>query len=456
MATAESGETVAIVDEEFQHHLARGNEQLAAGDPDGARESLRRAAALLPDDPPALAALGQACYRAGLFEEAAVAYGRVVDDAPAEVSARVNLGLARLKGQHHAEAVKQFSIALDLDPEHRKAMGYLGLALLESGDPRSARPWLERAGSTALVARCEAMLAAQGRATPPPAPPAAVARPSPTPTPRAAPTPTPLPHETPAPVAGGDVDPLPQVEVVVRPSPTPLASPSPLDESAAPRSPLAPGGLGAFAAQRTVQPPPEPFAVDGSILHVAVRGELVCRVDGLFAVRGTIAARPEVKRFRGRATEKPFGTGRERMHRMTGEGALFFRTAGFVFTVVDLAGDAGYFREGAVFALEEPVVYENGRVPSRHSRDLDLVHLRGRGRLLVRTAAAPVAIEVSAAEPLRVPPAALVGWTGAVTPRVALLGPEESGGPGPGTSLVVVELAGDGRVFVDPDAATAE
>ncbi|HQR30453.1 MAG TPA: tetratricopeptide repeat protein, partial [Anaeromyxobacteraceae bacterium] len=150
MATAESGETVAIVDEEFQHHLARGNEQLAAGDPDGARESLRRAAALLPDDPPALAALGQACYRAGLFEEAAVAYGRVVDDAPAEVSARVNLGLPRLKGQHHAEAVKQFSIALDLDPEHRKAMGYLVLALLESGDPRSARPWLERAGSTAV------------------------------------------------------------------------------------------------------------------------------------------------------------------------------------------------------------------------------------------------------------------------------------------------------------------
>ena len=83
------------------------------------------------------------------------------------------------------------------------------------------------------------------------------------------------------------------------------------------------------------------------------------------------------------------------MNRMAGEGALFFRTGGWVFTVVDLAGDAGYFREGAVFALEEAVIFENGRVPSRHSRDLDLVHLRGRGRMLLRTAGAPVAIEVS-------------------------------------------------------------
>jgi uncharacterized protein (AIM24 family) len=191
---------------------------------------------------------------------------------------------------------------------------------------------------------------------------------------------------------------------------------------------------------------------------VAVRGELVCRIDGLFAVRGAVAAYPEVKRFRGKLTEKPFGTSRDRMNRMTGEGALFFRTGGWVFTVVDLAGDAGYFREEAVFALEEAVVFENGRVPSRHSRDLDLVHLRGRGRMLLRTVAAPVAIEVSGSEPLRVPPQALVGWTGAVTPRIGLLAAEgvpPDAAPPPGAP-VMVEMNGDGRVFVDPDASLVE
>lgn len=386
---------ITAVDGEFQRLLDAGEARLSAGDAEGAKEPLRKAAARMPHDGAALGLLGQACYRAGLYEEAAEAYGKLVDDSPAEVSSRVNLGLAWLKAGRHADAVRQFSIALDLDPEHRKAMGYLGLALLESGDPRAARPWLEKSGSAALLARCDGML---------------VQRPS---EPRASPTPT------------------------------------------SPRTPVAPGGLGAFAAERTVRPPPEVFAVDGGILHVAVRGELVCRTDGLFAIRGAVKAQPEVKRFRGKATEKPFGTGRDRMNRMSGEGALFFRTGGWVFTVVDLAGDAGYFREGAVFALEEGVLFENGRVPSPLSRDLDLVHLRGRGRMLLRTAAAPVAIEVSAAESLRVPPTSLVGWTGAVAPRIAPLTGPEGAAPVAGTP-VMVELTGDGRVFVDPDAAPAD
>jgi hypothetical protein len=340
------GEGVASVDEEFQHHLSVASDRLARGDVDGAREPLRRAAARLPDDGTSLGLLGQACYRAGLYDEAAAAYGRLVDENPVEISARVNLGLAWLKGGKQAEAVKQFSIALDIDPEHKRAMGYLGLALLESGDPRGARAWFEKSGSPGMVARCDAMITER--------------------------------------------------EAVASPEPTPRPTPAPANV----RAPLSPGGLGAFAAQRTVRPPPEVFAIEGGILHVAVRGELVCRLDGLFAVRGAVTARPEVKRFRGKLTEKPFGAARERMNRVAGEGALFFRTGGWVFTVVDLAGDAGYFREEAVFALEEAVVFENGRVPSRHSRDLDLVHLRGRGRLLLRTVAAPVAIEISGSEPL--------------------------------------------------------
>jgi len=392
-------EGVAPIDEELQHHLSVASERLAAGDAEGARERLRRAAARLPGDGTSLGLLGQACYRAGLYEEAAAAYGKLVEESPVEVSARVNLGLAWLKGGKQAEAVKQFSVALDIEPDHRRAMGYLGLALLESGDPQGARSWFEKTGSLGMVARCEAVMTER----------AASANPEPPPPPM-------------------------------------------------PRAPLSPGGLGAFAAQRTVRPPPEAFAVDGGILHVAVRGELVCRLDGLFAVRGAVTARPEVKRFRGKVTEKPFGAGRERMNRVAGEGALFFRTGGWVFTVVDLAGDAGYFREDAVFALEEAVVFENGRVPSRHSRDLDLVHLRGRGRMLLRTVAAPVAIEISGSEPLRVPPQALVGWTGAVTPRIGLLAAEgvpPDAAP-PTGAPVMVELNGDGRVFVDPDATPVE
>ena len=429
MTSAGTQEAISTVDQEFQRLLELGEARLAAGNVDGARDSLRKAAARLPRDAAALGLLGQACYRAGLYEEAAEAYGKLVDENPAEVSGRVNLGLAWLKGGRRPEAVRQFSIALDLDPDHRKSMGYLGLALLESGDPRAARPWLEKSGSATLLSRCDSLLAEQAAQAP------AQVQADPQAESQAAPASVAATHAVPAAVA--------------RPAPTPAPV----------RSPVAPGGLGAFAAGRTVRPPPEVFAVDGGILHVAVRGELVCRIDGLFAVRGAVAAIPEVKRFRGKLTEKPFGSGRDRMNRMTGDGALFFRTGGWVFTVVDLAGDAGYFREGAVFALEEAVIFENGRVPSRHSRDLDLVHLRGRGRMLLRTAGAPVAIEVSGAESLRVPPAALVGWTGAVTPRIGLLAGVDgvAAAAAPSTSSpVMVELTGDGRVFVDPDAAPAD
>jgi uncharacterized protein (AIM24 family) len=95
-----------------------------------------------------------------------------------------------------------------------------------------------------------------------------------------------------------------------------------------------------------------------------------------------------------------------------------------------------------VFAFEEPVAYENGRLAAAGA-DLDLVHLRGRGRVVLRTGGEPVAVDVQPGAPVRVPLASLVGWTGVVAPRLApLAGADGEGG--------AVELTGDGRVLVDP------
>ena len=406
-------EEVEGLDEEFLYHLSRGSDLLARGDAEEARQSLQRAAQLRPKDGKVLGLLGQACYRMGRFDAAAEAYGRLVDDNPTEVGARVNLGLANLKARRFADAIKQFSIALDLNPDHKKAMGYLGLAHFESGEIKSARDSFERAGSLMMVARCDEVLAASASGATPPAA-------------------------------------TPSVDDVPAPDPEPIPSVTPASEAEA-------NGLGAFAAKRTVRIPGDCFAVEGRVLSVAVKGEMLARLDGLFAVRGTLALKPEMKRFRGKPTDRPFGEGGGRVHRAVGEGALLFRTRGAVFTAVDLAGEAGYFREEAVFALEETVVFENGRVPSKHSRDLNLMHLRGRGRFLLRTAAEPVALEVNRAMPLRIPMAALVGWTGALTPRVALLsGEEETKGDEASDARAVVELTGDGRTLIDPDGPEPE
>jgi uncharacterized protein (AIM24 family) len=190
---------------------------------------------------------------------------------------------------------------------------------------------------------------------------------------------------------------------------------------------------------------PEPFTVTAGGLAVAVRGELLCRLAGLAAWRGEVAFAGEVKRFRGRATDKPFGEGGDRIHRLTGEGLVVLRPAGLRFTVLDLGGESGYFREPVVFGFEEPVAYENGRLAAEGA-DLDLVHLKGRGRVVLRTAGEPVAVDVRPGEPVHVPVASLVGWTGGLTPRLAGLAALGGG---------AVELTGEGRALVDPGGAGA-
>ena len=339
---------------------------------------------------------------------------RLVDDNPVEAGARVNLGLASLKARKYADAVKQLEIALDLVPEHKKAMGYLGLALLESGNLTRAREWFRKAGSDQMVARCDELIAGRDEETAREAPAAAAAR----------------------------------EEAEATPAPEPLQTPPP-GELAAYRPPAAGEVLGTWAAGRLVQPPGgETFAVTASGLAVTVRGELRVRLDGLFATRGRVTMTPEVKRFRGRPTDRAFGDGALRMHRVSGDGALLYRAGARRFTSLDLGPDAAYLREEALFGFEEGIAFENGRVPSSISAELHLVHLRGRGRFLLATAGEPVTVDVLPDAPLKLPIAALVGWVGGLTPRVCAL-VEDGDAP----AVVAVELTGEGRVVADPTAA---
>jgi uncharacterized protein (AIM24 family) len=192
----------------------------------------------------------------------------------------------------------------------------------------------------------------------------------------------------------------------------------------------------------------ETFAAGRGLLTVTVRGDVLSRARGLIAVRGAVRVAPEMKRFRSKATDKPFGEGPDRMLRATGEGTLLYRAGERRLTTVTLSGETGYFREEAVFGFEDALAFENGRVASRLGADLNLVHLRGRGRFLLSTSGELVALQVSADAPVRVPLAALAGWTGTLTPRVASL---QDGAEG-AEALLVVELAGSGRVLVDPEA----
>jgi uncharacterized protein (AIM24 family) len=333
--------------------------------------------------------------------------------------------------------------------------------VLELGRTGEARGWFARAGSDQMVARCDELLALAGDAAgegarpaeqePPPATPVAEFTPAEAPSePGLEPDAGDAPQAEPEPAALHAVEPEPQPDPEPDPEPVPEMEAEAAPLPALPRAPVPTTAglptLAGWSASRVVTGPGgQVFVADGASLTVNVHGELLCRLAGLAAWRGELAFAGEVKRFRGRATDQPFGEPPEQMHRLVGDGLVVVRAAGRRFTVLELGGEAGYFREAVVFGFQEQVAFENGRLPSA-SGGLDLVHLRGRGRLVLVTRGEPVAVEVTAESPVHVPIGSLVGWTGALTPRIA---PLFSGG-GDGTA---VELSGEGRVLVDPGPA---
>jgi uncharacterized protein (AIM24 family) len=136
------------------------------------------------------------------------------------------------------------------------------------------------------------------------------------------------------------------------------------------------------------------------------------------------------------------------MLRASGEGRYVISREGRCFTALELGDEPAYFREEVLYAFEESILFENGRVPSKAGTDLHLVHLRGRGRLLLVTSGVPQAVEVQRGEPLRIPMDQLVGWHGAlIQPRLVSIVEEA---PEMGVAL---ELAGEGRALIDVPAA---
>ncbi|MBF5045580.1 tetratricopeptide repeat protein [Aggregicoccus sp. 17bor-14] len=281
---------------------------------------------------------------------------------------------------------------------------------------------------------------ADERAAPPPPPPAA----------RSARTPVPVDDpfaETSAalaasaPLAAG----LPELAL----SADEAVHPPRLGTAPAEAGPAGPAQAGQLAAlvHAVALPQPEaaqPFHVEHGVACVRVSGELLLRLQGLVASRGSLHLAAEPKRFRGRATEKPFGEGASRMMRLQGEGSVFLETGGRVLVPVLLGEEDAYLSEGCVFGFQESVTFENGRVPLEGSAppgsptDLDLVHLHGPGAVLLSLPGILRSVPVGGGEAVSVPIEHLVGWQGSLAPR--LLGLQQGG--------VGVELSGEGHALI--------
>ncbi|HEX8819219.1 MAG TPA: tetratricopeptide repeat protein [Archangium sp.] len=460
------------VDEEFLKHLYRGGELLAQGKVMEARALLERAHQLQPKNEKGRNLLGLAYFKLGLFDQAAEIYEALVRDNPVDATLRVNLGLVYLKTSALQRAMREFETATDLQPDHKRAHNYLGLALAQAGEYGRARQHFLEAGSDVMAEKMAKAIAGERFAQPT----------RPATMPATAPAARPAssgeaqwgtqfgldesPSDTPSTVAPGDEE----MRLAEDEGPGSLSEDAPDGaregqgtpeaaredteslEDATPELPakavtFRPGSevpllaelVPAVALSGASQV--NPFRVGNGSFSALVEGELLTRLEGLVAFSGPLQFQPESKRIRGRAAEQPFGEGTRRLVRASGQGMLFIEAAeARSFLAVDLGDEGAYVLEECLFAFEEAVAFENGKVPSELAPDLELVHLRGQGRVVLSLPGSLRSVAVAEAAPVTVPLSHLVGWQGKLTPQVVSLPGEDSG--------FAVELSGEGFALI--------
>ena len=480
--------STGLNEEEFLQHLYRGGELMAAGKVAEAKDALEKAFALKPKNEKAQNLLGLAHFKLGSYDRAAEIYEMLVRENPADHTLRVNLGLVFLKRNALDRAIKEFETSVDLAPDHKKAQNYLGLALAQAGQYARAREHFVLAGSELMVQKMDRAISGEVQ----PAMPASQLTPEvPGEAPREAPVdstievqaeapvetsvsePGPVPEIAPLgpmempPANWGEQTvtepPLPALPPQERPERTEVTKPSfRLDSrsppavqppaavltpaeatgpAASPSIPLLPSLTS--SASLLTHPPQTPFQVEWQTAYITVEKELLTRLSGLVASRGKLTFEPAKKRFRGRDTDQAFGEADLRINRAKGSGLLIIHSPKVSFFPILLTDESVYFKEDVVFAFEEAVIYENGRLPSDNSPDLHLVHLRGHGAVLLAATGIVRSVPVEVDKPVTLPLDRLIGWHGELTPRmVPLLSTPKitalSGG---------VELSGTGYVL---------
>ncbi len=412
------------VEEDFLYHLFRGGELLGAGKVVEALAELERAHDLRPDSAKAKGLLGLACFKLGQLDRAALLYEDLTRDNPIDATLRINLGLVFLKTGKLDLAIRELSTAAELAPDHAKGWNYLGLAYAQAGDDRGAIDAFRRAGNQPMVARLERHLGA-----------AEHGQPSRGDDSRQGARIIELPAGRAEASNRREADPEEEfsLDVEIEPEPLPSAAPpvpAPRPAAAAPppkavalAGPLPPPaapGLGDLLKESNfeLRAKGDVFELQPAGALLRVSGELHARLSQVAWIRGPIQHSPEQKRFRGRATDKPFGEGEDRLQLLSGHGELFVSRRGFEQRILDLGEEAIYLLEDLLFAFEDGLSYENGRLASPGLPDVLLVHLRGRGKALLRIRGTLASLPIRPEAPARIPVERLVGWTAGLTPTL--------------------------------------
>ncbi|HTB77759.1 MAG TPA: tetratricopeptide repeat protein [Polyangiaceae bacterium] len=138
--------TREVATEDFLYHLYRGSELLQDNRILEAKEELEQALTMQPADAKGQDLLGAVYFRLGLYPRAIQIYEGLEGQFPGDVSIKVNLALCYLKTGQPEPARRVLRDVVHINPEHKRAWGYLGLALQKLGELEQAQIAFERGG----------------------------------------------------------------------------------------------------------------------------------------------------------------------------------------------------------------------------------------------------------------------------------------------------------------------
>ena len=321
-------------------------------------------------------------FRAARYDEALAVYLELCATYPNDAALRLNLGLVELRMGRHAEAAENLKRVVAAEPDNARAQGYLGLALMRAGELGQARDAFHRAGQEELARQVEERMAHLGEE-------AVAARID---LRRAA-------NEGERILDGeqpfGAVELEVPVDEAKRGGAWQLRVPGERPPLAGARGttarPVASSRSccrrrcrwrrsprrGCCARARWASRSRSPRA---ACWCVRVDGKLPTRTFGAIASSGQLTFEPLTRRVRGQPTDEPFGDGADAMFFAIGHGLVVVAPRGARFTALALADDIVYVRESSLFAFEESLHWENGRVPGGGPDSMRVVQFRGTGR----------------------------------------------------------------------------
>ena len=488
--------TREVTQEDFLFHLYRGSELLQENRVLEAKEELEFALTMQPSDAKGQDLLGAVYFRLGHYPRAIQIYESIEAAFPADASIKVNLALAYLKTGQAEPARRALQDAVRINPEHKRAWGYLGLALQKLGEVEQAQIAYERGGHAMMAKRLVERRQRTGLTMPPAGPSAALdegvrsvaeaafseldagelkfalAQPG---TPKAGDGDWHT-HEI-----GGSSLPAPSARTGTLPGITAVgpagrsvhesatAPPPPLHPSAVPGStrvipPPMPGvdeptSVPAPATGHAVAPtllglpegPPVTIHESGVVLaRVTADLPFATRLDALRVVAGSITTRVLHRRARDADTTEVLGGIGSPFVRVMGEAQLVLgpRPAHRL-AVIALEDEIAFVREETLLGFELRLAYENGRLaldpPGEGARSNDTVHVaqvRGRGAVVMELVGDLASLPCSPGRPLYVRREWIVAWLGRLVPRA--LPPTES----PSGQRGLVAFSGEGTVLV--------